>query len=240
LDERVAIYIESQKPWRWPDTCVRIVVDGLSVVMIEARSATRRVRMSPGKPTLATLQQLAGLAGVVLRDLNREMPTASESQPKEGHMTTSTFRRAGQDGAAVMPALLVSAVASPATAVESPAADDPVFAAIERCRFALKAYLVSLAAEPRFADPRREAWDEENVKLCHRVIDERCTLFETVPTTAAGAAAMIGFALELAHGQDNWQSLTTCCRQGTDAPGGVIKPMLDSLAAFLSAQPSGR
>jgi hypothetical protein len=157
-------------------------------------------------------------------------------------MTTSTSRtsaRVGQDGAAVMPSLLACAVASPAVADASGAADDPVLPAIERCRFALRAYVVSLAAEPRFGDPKREAWDEENANLCHCVIDARCALFETVPTTAAGAAAMIGYALELAHGQDNWQALTTCHRQGTDAPGGVIKPMLDSLAAFLAAQPSG-
>lgn len=159
-------------------------------------------------------------------------------------MTTSTSRRAGQDGAAVMPALLVTAVESPATAAASPDTDDPVFPAIECCRRALKAYAVSLSVEPEFGDPAREAWDEENGGLCHRVIDARCALFETVPRTAAGAAAMIGYALELAHrqdthSQDNWQALTTCHRHGLDAPGGVIKPMLDSLAAFLSAQPSG-
>ena len=158
-------------------------------------------------------------------------------------MTTSASRRAGSDGAAIMPALLVAAVAAPDAA--SPASDDPVFPAIERCRLALKAYVASLAAEPGFGDPKRAAWDEENASLCHRVIDARCALFETVPATAAGAAAMIGYALELAHGQDtpgqhNWDALTTCHRQGTDAPGGVIKPMLDSLAAFLSAQPDGK
>jgi hypothetical protein len=155
----------------------------------------------------------------------------------EGLMTTSIVRRAAKDDAAVMPALLVPAIASPDVVSVT---DDPVYPAIERCRAALRCYVASLAAEPRVDDPRRAAWDQENAELCHRVIDARCTLFETIPATAAGAAAMIGYALELAHGQDNWQVLTTCYRQGNAAPGGVIKPMLDSLAAFLVAQPVGR
>jgi hypothetical protein len=128
-------------------------------------------------------------------------------------MTTQTTRRAALVGAAVLPAMSLPAIAG----------IDPVFAAVERFD-ACEAELSRICkAEPLGADgkvardtPEYDAWAEEQATANHEWGDAEDVVFTTVPTTAAGALALLKCYIR---------------DRGWEAEDGHL--LLDSLIAYL-------
>jgi hypothetical protein len=74
---------------------------------------------------------------------------------------------------------------------------DPAFAAVERVRVAYKAIGDVLDEEPAdFHSPLRATWHARNEAVCEAYSDVERDMVQTVPTTRAGAVAMITAYLE--------------------------------------------
>ena len=97
-------------------------------------------------------------------------------------MTSKTTRRAILAGAAVLPALAIPAAASSA---------DPAYSAIER----YKAFDVEATAfseqEPELQSPEHPAWEVKREADMDKFNALRDAMLQTVPTTRAGATALI-------------------------------------------------
>jgi hypothetical protein len=111
------------------------------------------------------------------------------NRPKntQPHDATRSTRRAILAGAVAIPALGI-----PALATEL----DPVFPAIERAREANAAVQALGSCD-----------DDEINAVCDMWRDAHRAAFRTVPTTAAGAVALIGYAIEVVCTQGNGGAL---------------------------------
>jgi hypothetical protein len=102
-------------------------------------------------------------------------------------------RRSLVASAAILP------VAAVPIAVQATTEPDPIFAAIEAHKRAwseLEGILIK-ASRARVLDP--------NVDQAHDLLDETADkLVEIVPTTVAGAVALLTYAAEFAHGGNSW------------------------------------
>jgi hypothetical protein len=104
-------------------------------------------------------------------------------------MTRSNLsRRSIVAGAATLPALAI-----PAAAAITP---DPALAAVERRQAAWKAHVAVCDQEPALHSPLYNEWDAKAETVCSVHSDAEWAMLRTIPTTKAGAVAMITSYLE--------------------------------------------
>ena len=131
-------------------------------------------------------------------------------------MTTKTSRRAVLAGVAALPALSLPVIA---------AEPDPAFAAINRARVTY--------AQSDLVLGSNDDWDS---KVCadanHASNHAHNVVFKTVPTTRAGAAALIAYAFECAKREGDWE---TAMGAYGDNGGNNGAELLESLTEFLRA-----
>jgi hypothetical protein len=101
--------------------------------------------------------------------------------PMEDEMSKLS-RRSLVAGAATLPALAGSVVAL---------TPDPAFAAVEFVQASSKAHLHALEGEPSIHSPLYDAWFDRSGEACLSQRDAEWNMVQTVPTTKAGAVAMI-------------------------------------------------
>jgi hypothetical protein len=118
------------------------------------------------------------------------------------------------------------AVNSPSNAARSLRADDPVLAAIELTADACRRFAAGYAREPKDADgtaavltPAYARWRAAQDDICQDWDGAYTLMLATPPTTAAGAAALIGAFLQYERAL------------GTELEN--VAPLLQTLLAFL-------
>jgi hypothetical protein len=118
-------------------------------------------------------------------------------------MTTTTSRRAILAGAAMLPA-----VSLPPLAAEP----DPIFAAIEKMKVTDAEHGRRCEGEPKVRGPEYETWYEAQGIACYVAADARDEMLATVPTTVAGAVAMMDAVLASWWGDDYCPELVQSLR----------------------------
>ena len=119
-------------------------------------------------------------------------------------MSSTTSRRAILAGAAMLPAISLPALAA--------AEPDPIFAAIEKMKATDAAHGRRCEGEPEVRGPEYEAWYEAQGIACYAAADARDEMLATVPTTVAGAVAMLDAVLAAWWGDDYCPELVQSLR----------------------------
>ena len=153
------------------------------------------------------------------RSLTNGLVMTDYKCPKEPHDPTTSTRRAILAGAVAIPALGIPPIGTEL---------DPVIPAIERAREANAAVQALGLCD-----------DDEINAVCDVWRDTHRAAFRTVPTTAAGAVALIGYAIEVlcAHGHGGalmgddpiWELLG----DGSKPAGNTTVDLFQKLAEFL-------
>jgi hypothetical protein len=142
-------------------------------------------------------------------------------------MNTTTSRRAVLVGAAALPAMSLTAIA---------AETDPIFAAIDNARSTRTEYSAvnNISGNMSSSDPGYEEADARTYRAGDVMWEAQHALFDTTPTTAAGAIALIGQVeeiLQFYRGPDGtgcWNFLT-----GDPEDKPDIEKLLASIVTFL-------